>query len=181
MLAHVQNDLSASSARSQLACGMAVSFKHSRLSVFTRVHSASGLYGTAIKQSKCLRVSCSAGETRSGIDCSIWLDLTRSSSAFVSLSLNYDDIVRRELLGSSAHSRVHAARELHVTASAQSKCLSVSSRPQQGAQHPLIGRVCTIVNLPAAWRQVSIVRAGSRESSGENISALNQREESHQA
>lgn len=28
-----------------------------------------------------------------------------------------------------AHSRVHAARDLHVTVSAQSKCLSVSSRP----------------------------------------------------
>ena len=28
-----------------------------------------------------------------------------------------------------AHSRVYAARDLHVTASAQSKCLSVSSRP----------------------------------------------------
>ena len=28
-----------------------------------------------------------------------------------------------------AHSRVHAARELHVTASAQSKCLSVTGRP----------------------------------------------------
>ena len=70
VLAHVQNDLSASSARLQLACGMAVSFIYSRLSAFTRVHSA---------------------------------------------------------------------RELHVTASAQSKCLRVSSRPQQGAQHPFIG------------------------------------------
>ena len=76
---------SESSARLQLACGMAVSFNHSRLSAFTRVH---------------------------------------------------------------------AARELHVTASTQSKCLSVSSRPQQGAQHPLIGRFSTIINLPAAWRQV---------------------------
>ena len=75
-----------SSARLQLACGMAVSFNHSRLSAFTRVHSA---------------------------------------------------------------------RELHVTASTQSKCLSVSSRPQQGAQHPFTGRLSTIINLPAAWRQVS--------------------------
>ena len=30
---------------------------------------------------------------------------------------------------SEAHSRVHAARDLHVTASAQSKCLSVTGRP----------------------------------------------------
>lgn len=158
MLAHVQNDLSASSARLQLACGIAVGFDHSRLSAFTRVYSASGLYGTAIKQSKCLSVSCSAGETRSGIDCSIWLDLARSGlilSAFVSLSSNYDDIVRRELLSLSAHSRVHAARELYGTSSAQSKCLSVSSRPQQGVQHPFTGRLITIINLPAAWRQVS--------------------------
>lgn len=43
--------------RLQLACGMAVSFIYSRLSAFTRVYSASGLYGTAIKQSKCLSVS----------------------------------------------------------------------------------------------------------------------------
>lgn len=32
----------------------------------------------------------------------------------------------------------------------------MSSRPQQGAAHPLIGRLITLINLPAAWRQVSI-------------------------
>lgn len=164
---------SESSARPQLACGIAAGFDHSIHSAFTRVYSASGLYGTAIKQSKCLSVSCSAGETRSGVDCSIWLD-GLILSAFVSLSLNYDDIVRRELLGPSAHSRVHAARELYVTASAQGKCLSVSSWPQQGAQHPFTGRLSTIVNLPAAWRQVSTSENHQAAHSSENRQAREQ-------
>lgn len=64
VLAHVQNDLSAdrivlaqSSARLQLACGMAVSFNHSRLSAFTRVHAIRELHVTASTQSKCLSVT----------------------------------------------------------------------------------------------------------------------------
>ena len=95
----IGSNRSESSARLQLACGMAVSFNHSRLSAFTRVH---------------------------------------------------------------------AARELHVTASAQSKCLSVSSRPQQGVSHPLFGRLSTLVILPAAWRQV-------RASENHRVSAQSKR------